>query len=56
MFEKATAEMAKTCPRVEKKKISSGALFNNTRELMIEHDSEIYVLRITANNKLLLTK
>ncbi len=37
-------------------RIASKTLFNKTRELVIEHEGHEYKLRITANNKLILTK
>lgn len=37
-------------------RITSKTLFNKTRELVIEHEGHEYKLRITANNKLILTK
>lgn len=37
-------------------KIDSRDLFIGTREVMIQHGSEIYRLRLTAQNKLILTK
>jgi hemin uptake protein HemP len=37
-------------------RITSEALFNKVRELVIQHEGEDYRLRITANNKLILTK
>jgi hemin uptake protein HemP len=36
--------------------ISSATLMANTKELVIKHNNERYVLRITGNNKLILTK
>ena len=37
-------------------RIDSAALFANTREIIITHGSETYRLRVTAQNKLILTK
>jgi len=37
-------------------RIDSHALFENGREIVIAHGSEIYRLRVTAQNKLILTK
>lgn len=37
-------------------RITSEVLFNKVRELVIQHEGEDYRLRITANNKLILTK
>lgn len=31
-------------------------LFTNVKKVMIEHQNEIYILRITKQNKLILTK
>jgi hemin uptake protein HemP len=36
--------------------ISAGTLFGKNRELLIEHAGSQYRLRITQNNKLILTK
>ncbi len=38
------------------KKLSSSRLFETSKEVMIEHDNEIYILRLTRQNKLILTK
>jgi hemin uptake protein HemP len=37
-------------------RIDSQALFDGNREIVIAHGSEIYRLRVTAQNKLILTK
>jgi hemin uptake protein HemP len=37
-------------------RIDSRDIFINTREITISHGSEIYRLRLTAQNKLILTK
>ena len=37
-------------------RIDSQALFDGSREIVISHGSEIYRLRVTAQNKLILTK
>ena len=37
-------------------RIDSQALFDGGREIVIAHGSEIYRLRVTAQNKLILTK
>jgi hemin uptake protein HemP len=37
-------------------RIDSHALFDGSREIVIAHGSEIYRLRVTAQNKLILTK
>jgi hemin uptake protein HemP len=41
-------------PRI--KKLSSSKLFENKKEVKIEHQNETYILRITKQNKLILTK
>ncbi len=38
------------------KNIISAELFGEFREIIIHHAGELYRLRITANNKLILTK
>ena len=38
------------------KRLTSEQLFTNVKEVMIEHLNETYVLRITKQNKLILTK
>jgi hemin uptake protein HemP len=38
------------------KKLSTETLFAEANEVMIEHQNETYVLRITKQNKLILTK
>ena len=38
------------------KQIDSRQLLDRNRELYILHNNERYILRITANNKLILTK
>ncbi|MBZ0169317.1 MAG: hemin uptake protein HemP [Kofleriaceae bacterium] len=39
-----------------RRKIESAALFQRDRELVIIHEGQEYVLRITRNGKLILTK
>lgn len=36
--------------------VESGALMSGQRELIIRHGTETYRLRVTASNKLILTK
>ncbi len=36
--------------------IDSREIFTNTREVMIAHGKDVYRLRLTAQNKLILTK
>lgn len=38
------------------KKLESSKLFDVSNAVMIEHDQEIYFLRLTRHNKLILTK
>jgi hemin uptake protein HemP len=38
------------------KKLNSEKLFGDSNEVMIQHQEETYVLRITKQNKLILTK
>ncbi len=40
----------------EKKVIDSKNIFEDKREIFIEHNGNIYTLRITKENKLILTK
>lgn len=41
---------------MSKRTITSAELFGDQQEIIIQHDSEEYRLRITSNNKLILTK
>ena len=41
---------------VRENRISSQEIFVDTREIIISHGDEIYRLRLTAQNKLILTK
>lgn len=36
--------------------LKSGDLFSGKRQLLIEHQGELYILRITSKGKLILTK
>lgn len=38
------------------KRLTTEQLFNNVKEVMIDHRNETYILRITKQNKLILTK
>lgn len=38
------------------KKLNSEKLFGDSNEVMIQHQEETYVLRLTKQNKLILTK
>lgn len=38
------------------KKFTSSQLFTEVKEVMIEHQNEVYILRLTKQNKLILTK
>lgn len=40
----------------EPRRIDVGAVFADQREVVLMHNGEAYRLRITANNKLILTK
>ncbi|PPD41294.1 MAG: hemin transporter HemP [Methylobacter sp.] len=40
----------------ERRRVSSAELFGAQHEVVIEHNNEEYRLRITSNNKLILTK
>ena len=37
-------------------KLSSATLFGSNNEVMIQHQDETYILRLTKQNKLILTK
>ncbi|MDK9719097.1 MAG: hemin uptake protein HemP [Trichlorobacter sp.] len=41
---------------MEKRTITSEKLFGDLQEIIIQHAGESYHLRITSNNKLILTK
>lgn len=43
-------------PDMSTKTITSAELFNALREIIILHNSEKYILRITSTGKLILTK
>jgi hemin uptake protein HemP len=54
---KATdAALQRRTVHVSKGRITSGELFGTTRQLVIVHGDDAYTLRITAQNKLILTK
>jgi len=38
------------------KRLHSDKLFTNVKEVMIDHENETYILRVTKQNKLILTK
>jgi hemin uptake protein HemP len=40
----------------ERPRLNSEALFAKTKEIIIEHEESEYRLRLTSNNKLILTK
>ncbi len=46
----------KQTTEIEKRRISSQALFGSQREILITHSDDVYRLRITNNGKLILTK
>jgi hemin uptake protein HemP len=54
-FGAASKEPPRSVP-VDANRIDSRDLFVGTRELTISHGSETYRLRLTAQNKLILTK
>ncbi|MFT5702861.1 MAG: hemin uptake protein HemP [Rickettsiales bacterium] len=41
---------------IENNKLKSGDLFSSSNEVLITHGEEEYKLRLTSNNKLILTK
>lgn len=43
-------------PQAQRRHLDSKTLFGAERELVIRHDGAEYVLRITSQNKLILTK
>ncbi|NJD69243.1 MAG: hemin uptake protein HemP [Candidatus Methylomirabilota bacterium] len=52
-----TDRLAASSPPVHcRRKIESATLFQRDRELVIIHEGQEYVLRITRNGKLILTK
>jgi hemin uptake protein HemP len=52
--DKENEEQGASAPRSGE--ISSTSLMADSKELVIKHNNERYVLRITGNNKLILTK
>jgi hemin uptake protein HemP len=56
MREGAATAAATTGADGEVRTLSTRKLFGGNRVLRIEHDGEIYTLRLTRNNKLILTK
>jgi hemin uptake protein HemP len=53
---KAKSPQERLCPTTSPKHIDSQQLFAGRRELIIEHQGERYHLRVTRQNKLILTK
>lgn len=49
-------ELIKILRKIHSGRIESENLFGSNKELVIIHDSNEYRLRITSNNKLILTK
>jgi len=43
-------------PASERRRVHSSELFSTREEIVIEHNNEEYRLRITKNDKLILTK
>jgi hemin uptake protein HemP len=56
MYQKQPEEQGVRSVAITNQRITSEQLFNKLRELVIQHEGEDYRLRITANNKLILTK
>ena len=52
----APAEAGRTAPVTSPPRISTASLFGAGRELQIEHAGALYRLRITRQDKLILTK
>lgn len=46
----------RSAPPIDVGPIESGALLNGSREVLIRHGGELYRLRHTRNDKLILTK
>lgn len=51
-----SADAEEAVPVLAAETICSHDLFGSQRELVIEHAGQLYRLRITQNNKLILTK
>ena len=51
-----TFEETSTPPPIGRRRIKSSFLFQGRREVVIVHEEEEYILRITRNGKLILTK
>lgn len=49
-------EQMESKPAVAQPRLSSDRLLQGARELLIEHQGELYRLRLTGKNKLILTK
>jgi hemin uptake protein HemP len=54
--EPASTETARRTIELHNNRVDSRALFTDTREIVIAHGGETYRLRLTAQNKLILTK
>jgi hemin uptake protein HemP len=54
--EPASTETARRTIELLNNRVDSRALFTDTREIVIAHGGETYRLRLTAQNKLILTK
>lgn len=52
----STPQSASRTIAVMSDRIDSRALFGSGRQITIEHGTEAYTLRLTAQNKLILTK
>lgn len=51
-----TKTQQQTISRSSRREITAAELIGDSKELTIIHNDERYVIRITANNKLILTK
>ncbi len=51
-----TFEEASIIPRTGRRRIKSSFVFQGRRVVVIVHEAEEYILRITRNGKLILTK
>jgi hemin uptake protein HemP len=54
--EKAASSLASRSVTVRENRLDSHDIFAGTREVTILHGEELYRLRLTAQNKLILTK
>ncbi len=52
----ATREPARALPPERPEPVSSAAILRGAREIAITHHGEVYRLRVTSNDRLILTK